>query len=813
MEKKIILQIEGMHCAACANKVERALKKLDGVNQAQVNLSNEKAYITYDERIGVEDIKKQIQKSGYNVVDNTSKVIIDIEGMHCAACSNKVEKSLNKLDGVERANVNLALNQATIIFNEDTVKVGDFLKVIEKLGYKGKIKDDKVKGGLDKDEIKLKLAKKRMVLAWAFTLPAAIWMLIIMGIGGHGGHQSLSFNLGMVVLALPVLFWVGAHVFLSAFNSVKHGSANMDVLIAIGTLAAFFTGIMVFFLPVENYAGVASMIMAFHLTGRYIETRAKGRASQAIKKLLELGAKTAILLVDGEEKEVAVEEIQPGDIMVVKPGQKIPTDGIVIWGESSVDESMATGESMPVTKRINDEVIGSTVNFQSVLHVKATKVGKDTFLAQVIKMVEEAQGTKVPIQEFADKVTGYFVPAVLVIAALTFLSWLIFPDFMALAIEKLGPYLPWVNVHLSGPMLALYATVAVLVIACPCALGLATPTALMVGSGLGAEKGILIRRGEAIQLMKEAQVIVFDKTGTITKGKPEVTDIISINIDEQKLLTYALSVEKNSEHPIAKAIVEAAEKRKILPLPVENFTSITGKGVEGYIENMRILAGNRKMMLDNRVEIGDYEEKIVNLEHQGKTVIMVATEGNLLGIIAVADTIKEDSLQGISELKKMGIKTYMITGDNWRTAEAIAKEVGITEVLADVLPEGKVEKIKELQSQGFKVAMVGDGINDAPALTQSDVGIAIGTGTDIAIEAADITIVRGNLTAVVSAVKLSKATFSKIKQNLFWAFIYNIVAIPLAVLGLLHPVIAEGAMAISSISVVTNANLLRRAKI
>ncbi|SHK02974.1 Cu+-exporting ATPase [Anaerobranca californiensis DSM 14826] len=813
MEKKIILQIEGMHCAACANKVERTLKKLDGVNQAQVNLSNEKAYITYDERIGVEDIKKQIQKSGYNVVDNTSKVTIDIEGMHCAACSNKVEKSLNKLDGVERANVNLALNQATIIFNEDTVKVGDFLKVIEKLGYKGKIKDDKVKDESDKDEIKLKLAKKRMVLAWAFTLPAAIWMLIVMAIGGHDGHQSLSYNLGMVILAIPVLFWVGAHVFLSAFNSVKHGSANMDVLIAIGTLAAFFTGIMVFFLPVENYAGVASMIMAFHLTGRYIETRAKGRASQAIKKLLELGAKTAILLVDGEEKEVAVEEIQPGDIMVVKPGQKIPTDGIVIWGESSVDESMATGESMPVTKRINDEVIGSTVNFQSVLHVKATKVGKDTFLAQVIKMVEEAQGTKVPIQEFADKVTGYFVPAVLVIAALTFLSWLIFPDFMALAIEKLGPYLPWVNVHLSGPMLALYATVAVLVIACPCALGLATPTALMVGSGLGAEKGILIRRGEAIQLMKEAQVIVFDKTGTITKGKPEVTDIISINIDEQKLLTYALSVEKNSEHPIAKAIVEAAEKRKILPLPVENFTSITGKGVEGYIENMRILAGNRKMMLDNRVEIGDYEEKIVNLEHQGKTVIMVATEGNLLGIIAVADTIKEDSLQGISELKKMGIKTYMITGDNWRTAEAIAKEVGITEVLADVLPEGKVEKIKELQSQGFKVAMVGDGINDAPALTQSDVGIAIGTGTDIAIEAADITIVRGNLTAVVSAVKLSKAIFSKIKQNLFWAFIYNIVAIPLAVLGLLHPVIAEGAMAISSISVVTNANLLRRVKI
>ncbi|SES90323.1 heavy metal translocating P-type ATPase [Anaerobranca gottschalkii] len=813
MEKKIILQIEGMHCAACSSKVERALKKLDGIHQAQVNLSNEKAYITYDERISVEEIKNQILKLGYNVVDNISKVTIDIEGMHCAACSNKVEKSLNKVDGVQRASVNLALNQATIIFDKETVSTGDFLKLIEKLGYKGKIKDDEKKDELDKDEIKLKLAKKRMVLAWAFTLPAALWMFIVMGTGGHGGHQSLSFNLGMVLLALPVLFWVGGHVFLSAFNSVKHGSANMDALIAIGTLAAFITGIMVFFLPVENYAGVASMIMAFHLTGRYIETRAKGRASQAIKKLLELGAKTAILLVDGEEKEVAVEEIQPGDIMVVKPGQKIPTDGIVVWGESSVDESMATGESMPVTKRVNDEVIGSTVNFQGVLHVKATKVGKDTFLAQVIKMVEEAQGTKVPIQEFADKVTGYFVPAVLVIATLTFLSWLIFPHYMAIAIEKVGPYLPWVNVHLSGPMLALYATIAVLVIACPCALGLATPTALMVGSGLGAEKGILIRRGEAIQLMKEAQIIVFDKTGTITKGKPEVTDIIPINTDEQHLLTLALSVEKSSEHPIAKAIVEAGEKRNISPLSVENFISITGKGVKGYIDNTVVLAGNRKMMVENKVEIGEYEDKIVSLENQGKTVIMVATEGELLGIIAVADTLKEDSVQGISELKKMGIKTYMITGDNWRTAEAIAKEVGITEVLADVLPEGKVEKIKELQSQGFKVAMVGDGINDAPALTQSDVGIAIGTGTDIAIEAADITIVRGNLTAVVSAVKLSKATFNKIKQNLFWAFFYNTVAIPLAILGLLHPVIAEGAMAISSISVVTNANLLRRSKI
>lgn len=816
MAKKAIIKIEGMHCAACSNKVERSLAKLEGVLEVKVNLSNEKAYVTFDEqKVDFKSITERIEKLGYKVTDNNTKVTVEIEGMHCAACSNKVERVLNKKEGVSAANVNLALHNVTISYDQELIHVSELISSIEKIGYKAKVKEDKKQISIDKDQKRLEIARKNMIWAWVFTAPAALWMIIEMSFGGHnhGGPDALAFNIAMLVLSAPVLFWVGASVFRSAFNSVRHGSANMDVLIAIGTLAAFVTGIMVFFVHIENYAGVAGMIMAFHLTGRYIETKAKGRASQAIKKLLELGAKTAIILVEGQEKEVPVEEIQLGDTMVVKPGQKVPTDGIVTWGESSVDESMATGESMPVTKKVEDEVIGSTVNAHGVLHVKATKIGKDTFLSQVIKMVEEAQGTKVPIQEFADKVTGFFVPAVLVIAFITFLAWIIFPDQMGAVIVNVGHYLPWVNVHLSGTMLALYATIAVLVIACPCALGLATPTALMVGSGLGAENGILIRKGEAIQTMKEADIIVFDKTGTITKGKPELTDVITVQGDEQELLSIAVSLEKSSEHPIAKAIVEAGEKRNVHAKILDSFNSITGKGVTGIIEGKNVRAGNRKMMFDSSVDISQYESRIEALENEGKTVIMVSLENQLQGVIAVADTLKDDSKEAIEELKKMGIKTYMITGDNRRTAMAIAEKVGITEVLADVLPDGKVDKIKELQGQGYKVAMVGDGINDAPALTQSDVGIAIGTGTDIAIEAADITVVRGNLTSVVSAVRLSKATFTKIKQNLFWAFFYNTVAIPMAILGLLHPVIAEAAMAISSVSVVANANLLRRTKI
>lgn len=554
------------------------------------------------------------------------------------------------------------------------------------------------------------------------------------------------------------------------------------------------------------------MIMAFHLTGRYIETKAKGRASEAIKKLLELGAKTARILVDNVEQEIPIEQVKLDDVMVVRPGEKIPTDGMIMQGKSAIDESMATGESMPVNKKIGDEVIGATINQQGLLQIKATKVGKDTFLSQVIKMVEECQGTKIPIQEFADKVTSYFVPTVLIIAILTFLAWIIFPKPFGQILVFAQNFIPWINPNLGVLSLAVVATVSVLVIACPCALGLATPTALMVGSGIGAENGILIREGAAIQTMKDIHTIVFDKTGTITKGKPEVTDIISIgNLEENEVLHLAASVESGSEHPLGQAMVNQAQERNIKLATIENFEAIAGKGVKATIDGKEILLGSRKLM----AEIGltsSIENDMSKLEMDAKTAMLIAFDNKIIGIIAVADTLKEDSIDAIAKLEKMGLETVMLTGDNERTAQAIAKKVGISRVLAEVLPEQKVAEIQKLQEKGKMVAMVGDGINDAPALTQANVGIAIGTGTDIAIEASDITLVSGDLSSVVKAIKLSRATFKKIKQNLYWAYGYNTLVIPIAILGLLHPIIAEIAMASSSISVITNANLLRRIK-
>ncbi|MGI6575706.1 MAG: copper-translocating P-type ATPase [bacterium] len=630
----------------------------------------------------------------------------------------------------------------------------------------------------------------------------------------HSWPNPIIHNLGMILLAAPVLFWSGRKTYDSAWRAVSHGSPNMDVLIAMGTLAAFATGPAWFFTTIENYAGVAAMIMAFHLTGRYIENKAKGRASQAIKKLLQLEAKTATILVNGIEQEVPLAQVQVGDIMVVRPGEKIPTDGKIIHGVSSVDESMATGESMPVRKESGAEVIGATINQEGLLLVEATKVGKDTFLAQVIKMVEEAQGTKVPIQELADRITSYFVPTVLVVAGLTFLAWLIFPEPLRSIGLLASPYLPWVTPNMGNLTLAIYATVAVLVIACPCALGLATPTALMVGSGIGAENGILIRKGEAIQTMGELDIIAFDKTGTITKGQPEVTDVIPVDgVSKQEVLALAASVEAGSEHPLGKAIVARA-KASAFPLKsFTDFSAVTGRGVKATVNRQLVLVGSRAFLTENGIDPSPIEKQMQALEEEGKTAMLAAADNRLLGIVAVADTLKEGSIAAIAQLEKLGLETVMITGDNKRTAAAIARQVGISRVLAEVLPDGKVEEIKRLQKGGKKVAMVGDGINDAPALTQAQVGIAIGTGTDIAIEAADITLVRGNLGAVVSAVKLSRATFRKIKENLFWAFFYNAIAIPLAILGLLHPVISEIAMATSSLTVVTNANLLRRVNI
>jgi len=592
---------------------------------------------------------------------------------------------------------------------------------------------------------------------------------------------------------------------------VTHGSANMDVLIAMGTIIAWLTGPASFVSPLFNYAGSSTMILAFHLTGRYYEALAKGQSSQAIRSLLRLEAKTARVLVDGEEREVPVERLGVGDVMVVRPGEKVPTDGVVVYGESSVDESMATGESMPVSKQVGDEVIGATVNQEGLLHVEASRIGKDTFLAQIVRMVEEAQGTKVPIQRFADEVIAVFVPVVIGVAVLTLVAWLVVPGPLNAALAWGARFIPWVDTGLPQAMLAVSAMISVLVIACPCSLGLATPTALMVGTGMGAQNGILVRRGEAIQTMKEVRAVVLDKTGTITKGQPEVTDVVSFEHPEERVLYYAASLEQGSEHPLARAVVKAAIERKIELSQPTGFQALKGQGVTGTVDGVEVVVG--KPGLVGSGLSAEAEEEFNRLQAEAKTVVAVGVGGGLAGLLAVADTLKEDSAAAVRELESIGLKTIMLTGDNRATADAIAERVGISEVYAEVMPDEKVRVVEEAQKRYGMVAMVGDGINDAPALAQANVGVAIGTGTDIAIESGDIILVRGDLSGLVTAINLSHATFDKIRMGLFWAFFYNVVAIPLAVLGFLHPVIAESAMALSSITVVTNANLLRRARI
>ncbi|MHA2006696.1 MAG: heavy metal translocating P-type ATPase [Promethearchaeota archaeon] len=821
--KKSIFNIQGMHCASCAQTISKAVSNLEGIEEVNVNLATEKAYLTYDPNlVEQKEILSTIKSSGYDAIPELNKVLIKVGGMTCASCAQTVEKGLKAGEGIIDANVNITSERATVIYDSDIISYIDIEDIINNTGYKalGKVESKSARSSYDdeiaEEEKKFKTAKRRMVLSWAFTLPIIIWMLFEM-VGGIMWPNAFLYNLGMVILSAFPLFWAGYTTYISAFKAVRHGSANMDVLIALGTLSAFITGPLYFFLPVFNYAGVGGMIMSFHLLGRYIEIKAKGRASQAIRKLLELGAKTARILVNGEEIEIPVEELKENDIMIIKPGEKIPTDGIVLEGQSSVDESMATGESLPVKKKIGDEVIGATVNQRGLLKVKATKVGEETFLAQVVKMVEECQGSKVPIQKFADMVTSYFVPGVLVVAVAALMIWMFLPNVMIDIIAPLQPIIPWLNINNGIITLTLAAFIATLVIACPCALGLATPTVLMVGSGMGAEHGILIRHGEAIQTLRNIKVIVFDKTGTITKGSPEVTNIHTTNgFKDEDVLQYAASVEAGSEHPLASAIINKAKEQEIEILAIDNFESITGKGVKAKINTSIekiVLVGSKKLMDEFNVDHSSVESKLREREEEAKTAILVAIDGRLAGILAIADAIKDDSIQALEELKTMGIETVMLTGDNERTAKAIAKKTGISKVIAEVLPDEKVKVVQDLQENDTLVAMVGDGINDAPALTAANVGIAIGTGTDIAIEAADITLVSGKLSGVISAVKLSKKTFQKIKQNLFWAFFYNLVAIPAAIIGLAHPIIAEVAMATSSITVVSNANLLRRANI
>lgn len=641
------------------------------------------------------------------------------------------------------------------------------------------------------EEIELQNWRRKLIGAWIFGVPVMILMLVTRIFGIEIISEQITVFI-FLILGFPVVFIFGWETIKSGLRGFYTLYFNMDSLIALGTVIAYLSGIFSYFNFVADYSGVASAIMAIFITGKFIESKAKGRATQEIKKLLELGAKKATVIKGKTEIEVEISDVKVGDVLIIKPGEKIPTDGVVIRGESSVDEAMVTGESLPVDKIKGSKVIGATLNQDGILYIKTEKIGRDTFLAHIIKLVEEAQGTKVPIQKLADKITNIFVPVILMLAVLSFFGWWIFS--MSLS-RSLG------------------VAISVLVIACPCSLGLAVPIALMVGSGIGAKKGILIRKGEAIQTMKKVKIILFDKTGTVTKGKPEVTDIYS-NVKKNYLLEVAGSLEKLSEHPIARAVVEKAGLKKYKQ--VKSFKVLRGRGVEGVIGNKKVLIGNRVLMNEKKIKLEKFEKIVENFENDGKTVMIVSENKEVLGVIAVADAIKDDSVEAIGVLNNAGYRTIMITGDNERTARAIAKQTGIKEVIANVLPEDKARKVfelqKELNGKGF-VAFVGDGINDAPALKQSNVGVTMGSGTDIAIESGDLVLTKSSLMGVVQGIRLSKATFRKIKQNLFWAFAYNVIAIPLAVLGLLHPIIAEIAMALSSIIVIINANLLRGARV
>jgi Cu+-exporting ATPase len=652
--------------------------------------------------------------------------------------------------------------------------------------------DKENKTGKLEDE-ESKMWKKKLIWSWIILVPVIFFMYITKLFGFMLFDESVM-SVIILVLSFPVIFIIGLQTLKSGFHGLLSLYFNMDSLISLGTVVAYLTGILSFFLSIQNYSGVSAMVMAIFVTGKYIESKARGKAGQEIRKLLEMGAKNARVLRGKEEIEILISKVRVGDIMLIKPGEKIPTDGVVIKGESSIDESMITGESFPVDKRKGDNAIGATVNQDGFLYVKALKVGSDTFLSHIIELVEETQSSKVPIQKLADKITAIFVPLVLGISVLTFIAWSFFGSFSY----------------------AFGAAISVLVISCPCALGLATPIALTVGSGMGAKKGILIRKGEAIQTMKEVRTVIFDKTGTITKGKPEVTDVkISGDTTKKEFLEIAGSLEKLSEHPLSKTVVNYSKLKNYKT--VNNFRILRGKGVEGIISGKRYLIGNKSLITESGIDLKKFSKEISHFEDEGKTVVILSceTDKKAYGVFALSDSVKEDSAEALNELHKKNYCTVMITGDNERTAKAIAKVVGIKKVIANVLPEEKARKVSELQSESKDglVAFVGDGINDAPALKQANVGIAMGTGTDIAIEAGDIILTNGSLMGVPKAIELSKATFSKIKQNLFWAFIYNTIAIPLAVAGVLNPIFAEIAMALSSITVVTNANLLRGKRI
>ncbi|WP_462412184.1 heavy metal translocating P-type ATPase [Neobacillus sp. Marseille-QA0830] len=797
--KETSMQISGMTCAACATRIEKGLNKLAGVDAATVNLALEKSSIKYDpSQINIDAIQTKIRDLGYDVV--TEKAELDITGMTCAACSARIEKGLNKLEGVMRANVNLALEKATVEYNGTALTTTDIIKKVENLGYGARLKED-AKETIDYRQKEIEKQSKKFVLSAILAFPL-LWAM-----AGHFSFTQFIWvpDLFMnpwfqLALATPVQFIIGGQFYVGAYKALKNKSANMDVLVALGTSAAYFYSLYLSVMSLmgkgqamELYYETSAVLITLIILGKLFEAKAKGRSSEAIKKLMGLQAKTAVIERDGKEIVVPIEEVAVGDVLHIKPGEKIPVDGMIKEGQSAIDESMLTGESVPVDKKAGDEVIGATINKNGFLKVEATKVGRDTALAQIIKVVEEAQGSKAPIQRLADQISGVFVPIVVSIAFITFIIWYVWasPGNFAEALEKM---------------------IAVLVIACPCALGLATPTSIMAGSGRSAEYGILFKGGEHLEMTHRITTVVLDKTGTVTNGTPVLTDIFTDEAEEE-FLSLVGSAEKQSEHPLAQAIVQGIQAKGIALKDVSEFEAIPGYGIRAIVEDQELLVGTRKLMNKFNIEITSALAKMEELEKSGKTAMLAAINGHYAGTVAVADTIKETSKTAISRLKKMGLDVIMITGDNHQTAKAIASQAGIDQVIAEVLPEGKADEIKKLQAAGKKAAMVGDGINDAPALAVADIGMAIGTGTDVAMEAADITLIRGDLNSIADAIYMSKKTITNIKQNLFWALAYNSIGIPVAALGFLAPWLAGAAMAFSSVSVVLNSLRLQKVKL
>ncbi len=800
-QKEIALQVSGMTCAACASRIEKGLKRMDGVADAHVNLALETSNVTYNpSETGAAAIKEKIEKLGYGVV--TEKAEFQIAGMTCAACANRIEKRLNKTEGVSSAPVNFALETVAVEYNPKEVAINDLKETVAKLGYQLEQKgeaDGETESPQKKEQRKQTV---RLIFSAILSFPL-LWAMV-----SHFSFTSfiwvpdIFMNPWMqFALATPVQFVIGWPFYTGAYKALRNKSANMDVLVALGTTAAYVYSL---YLTIQSlgahghtdglYYETSAILLTLILLGKRFEAKAKGRSSDAIKKLMKLQAKTATVVREGQEQVIPIEDVMTGDLVYVKPGERIPVDGEVTEGRSAVDESMITGESIPVDKSPGDSVTGATMNANGFLKIKAVNVGKDTALSQIIRVVEEAQGSKAPIQRLADQISGIFVPIVLGIAVITFLIWYFWaaPGDVGEAISKL---------------------IAVLVIACPCALGLATPTSIMAGSGRSAEFGILFKGGEHLEKTHRLDTIVLDKTGTVTNGKPVLTDAVAADgFEETELLRLAAAAETGSEHPLGEAIA-AGVKEKGIDIPkLTRFEAKIGAGVSAEAAGKTILVGSRRLMESEGVQHEALLSQMSALEGEGKTVMLVSVDGEPAGLIAVADTIKETSREAVKRLMSMGLEVIMMTGDNRKTAEAIAKEAGITRVIAEVRPEQKAEEISRLQHTGSRVAMVGDGINDAPALATADIGMAIGTGTDIAMETADITLIRGDLNSIADAIRMSRLTMKNIKQNLFWALGYNTLGIPIAAFGFLAPWVAGAAMAFSSVSVVLNALRLQRAK-